>query len=62
MARDRLDELRDAMQRLDDAMREAESMRSYLDRARRRPQFWPDRRRPKHWSDDDRTPPTDESD
>ena len=37
------------MRQLDDAMREAESVRAHLDRARTRQPFWPDRRSPKRW-------------
>jgi len=50
MRRDgRIDELRAMMRQLDDAMREAEAVRSHLDRARTREPFWPDRRAPKRW-------------
>lgn len=45
----RIDELRAVMRQLDDAMREAESLRAHLDRARTRQPFWPDRRSPKRW-------------
>ena len=45
----RIDELRAIMRQLDDAMREAESLRAHLDHTRPREPFWPDRRVPKRW-------------
>jgi hypothetical protein len=49
MGRDRIDELRAAITQLDDAVRDAELIRTHLARQRSRPPFWPDRRSPKRW-------------
>ena len=47
-----LEQIRSALDQLENAMREAEALRDDIDRARRTPPFWPERRAPQRWSKD----------
>jgi hypothetical protein len=40
------DEIRSLIERADEVRRESESLRAQAERARRRPDFWPERRQP----------------
>jgi hypothetical protein len=49
----RPEDIRAILDQLSQTIRDAESVRSHVERSLRRPPFWPDRRTPKHWANDE---------
>jgi hypothetical protein len=43
------DEVRQLLRKLDEAVRDAETIRGHVERQMRRSAMFPDRRRPRHW-------------
>jgi hypothetical protein len=52
----RPDDVRAILDQLSQTIRDAESVRTHVERTLRRPAFWPDRRMPKRWGDGDVLP------